>query len=117
MPQLELSTLDLAPRHLAVLRDLLARYAADADVWAYGSRVCGGAHECSDLDLVLRNPQALTKPAPSLLELEAALQESSLPMLVEVHDWAGLPAAFHRNIERCYIVLQDQGDDRLQAVA
>jgi hypothetical protein len=40
------------------------------------------------------------------LELKVALQESSLPILVEVHDWAHLPATFHRNIEQCYVVLQ-----------
>jgi len=107
MPRLELSSLDLAPRHLAILRTLLARHAADAEVWAYGSRVEGGAHEGSDLDLVLRNPAALNEPLPDPLSLQSALQESSLPMLVEIHDWARIPPAFHKNIERCHTVLQE----------
>ena len=107
MPQLKLSALDLAPRHLAILLPLLAQHAADAEVWAYGSRVAGGAHEGSDLDLVLRNPAALNEPVSGLLNLESALQESSLPMLVEIHDWARIPPAFHKNIERCHIVLQE----------
>lgn len=107
MPQLKLSALDLAPRHLTILLELLAQHAAEAEVWAYGSRVEGGAHEGSDLDLVLRNPAGPNVPVPGLLNFESALQESCLPMLVEIHDWARLPSDFHENIERCHIVLQE----------
>jgi predicted nucleotidyltransferase len=106
MPQLELSHLDLAPQHLAALQALLAQYAPDVDVWAFGSRVNGDAHEGSDLDLVLRNPHDLTQPVAALSDLKMALQESRLPMLIEVHSWSNLPAAFHLNIARCHVVLQ-----------
>ena len=106
MPQLDCSQLDLAPRHLAMLQTLLNRHVPDAQVWAFGSRVNGDAHEGSDLDLVLRNPPDLAQSVAGWLELKEALQESSLPILVEVHDWAHLPAAFHRNIEQGYVVLQ-----------
>jgi predicted nucleotidyltransferase len=56
MPRLELSRLLLSDRHLHTLQALLAQHAPGAEVWAYGSRVTGGAHEGSDLDLVLRHP-------------------------------------------------------------
>ncbi|WP_217646415.1 hypothetical protein [Nitrosomonas sp. Nm34] len=35
-----------------------------------------------------------------------ALQESSLPILIEVHDWAHLPVAFRDEVKRDYGVLQ-----------
>jgi predicted nucleotidyltransferase len=107
MPRRETSDLQLAPRHLAMLRDVLATHAPQAEVWAYGSRVSGGAHECSDLDIVLRNATNLRKECDEWLDVKDALQESVLPILVDTHDWAHLPESFHRNIEREYVVVQE----------
>ena len=109
MPRRDLKQLLLDPRHLAALRALLARHVPQAEVWAYGSRVNGGAHEGSDLDIVLRSPQDLKAETEGWMDLKEALQESALPMLVEVHDWAHLPQGFHRNIEQGYVVLQGNG--------
>jgi uncharacterized protein len=98
--------LQLAARHLTLLQALLAQHVPEAEVWAFGSRVTGGAHEGSDLDLVLRNPPNLSLPITGWALLREALQNSMLPMLVEIHDWAHLPAAFHSQIEREYVVVQ-----------
>ncbi|MBU3694438.1 MAG: nucleotidyltransferase domain-containing protein [Rhodocyclaceae bacterium] len=95
--------LDLKPAHLEELRRLLRAHAPGAQVWAYGSRVIGGAHEGSDLDLVLRQPDDLTRPTPTLAALRTALQDSRLPMRVDVHDWADLPESFRREIGRKYM--------------
>jgi hypothetical protein len=40
-------------------------------------------------------------------KLKEALQESRLPILVELHLWAHLPTAFHDEIERRYVVVQE----------
>ena len=106
MPDRELQGLQLSPRQLAVLDALLAQHVPQADVWAYGSRVTGGAHEGSDLDLVLRHPLDVTQDVDGVFELKAALQSSDLPMLVDVHVWSRLPASFHRNIEAGYWVVR-----------
>lgn len=106
MPRRELSILQLSARHLAMLRALLTQHVPQAEVWAYGSRVSGDAHEGSDLDLVLRNPANLSADVEGFAELQEALQQSSLPMLVETHAWARLPEAFHRNIEQEYVVIR-----------
>ena len=98
--------LQLAERHQRLLLQLLQRHVPQAQVWAYGSRVTGGCQECSDLDLVLRNPQQLQQPCAGLTALRQALQDSLLPMMVDVHDWAGLPEGFHAGIERAHIELQ-----------
>lgn len=107
MPQLEPGKLQLAPKYLALLRALLSQHVPEAQVWAYGSRVTGTAHEGSDLDLVLRNPSDLSQEVAGWHDLKEALQASLLPILVDVHDWAHLPKAFHRNIEAGYVVLQE----------
>jgi predicted nucleotidyltransferase len=106
MPPPELRGLALAPRHLAELRALLQRHVPDAEVWAFGSRVSGGAHEGSDLDLMLRNVQDPAQPLLGAVALQEALQDSALPMLVEVHDWALVPAAFHESIRQAHLMLQ-----------
>lgn len=64
------------------------------------------ANPLSDLDLVLRNPADLNRPqGPGFRELRVALAESNLPFVVDLHDWARLPAAFQRNIEAQHLPL------------
>lgn len=101
-----MSTLDLPGRYLALLRVLLKTHVSDAEVWAYGSRVSGDAHDASDLDLVLRNPADLTRPQKNLPEFKEALSESDIPILVDVLDWARLPESFRARIENKYVVIQ-----------
>ncbi|MEN9844299.1 MAG: hypothetical protein RLZZ612_2128 [Pseudomonadota bacterium] len=111
MPSLDVSHLQLPPAYLVILRELLSEYVPQAQVWAYGSRVSGGCHECSDLDLVLRTPEDLSASCEGRLALQSALEVSALPILVDVHDWPHLPPEFHRNIERAYVQLQQGGRD------
>lgn len=92
--------LDLRPEWLEIVRQLLAVHLPDAEVWAYGSRVQGTAHEGSDLDLVVRNPVDPGKPQPDLSPLKEALSESRLPILVDVLDWALIPQSFQDEIKR-----------------
>lgn len=106
MPARDMQQLFLRPAHLAILKALLAKHVPHAQVWAYGSRVTGHAHAGSDLDIVLRNPANLAAELPGWLDLQEAVRDSDLPMLVDIHDWARLPASFHRNIERDYVPLQ-----------
>ncbi|MDR7123037.1 nucleotidyltransferase domain-containing protein [Rheinheimera soli] len=106
MPSTDISKLQLEPRHLTLLLQILEQYVPQAEVWAYGSRVTGKAHQGSDLDIVLRNVANLNVAQSDWSELQEALQQSTLPILVDVHDWALLPNSFYPNIERDYVVLQ-----------
>lgn len=106
MPPTDSASLDLAPRHLALLRELLAQHVPTAETWAYGSRVNGNSHEGSDLDLVLRAPGDPAADIAGLSALTEALQASSLPMLVDLHRWADLPEPFRHEIGQRYVVIQ-----------
>jgi len=106
MPRLEDSQLNLRPAWRDMLESLLRIHVPQADVWAYGSRVTGGAHEASDLDIVLRNPQDLSRPIRAVSALRQALSDSMLPIMVDVHDWAHLPEYFHQEILQAYVVLR-----------
>ncbi len=101
------NNLQLRSEHLQMLRKILMSYVPDAEVFAYGSRVNGDAHDASDLDIVIRNPKnLLQKQTSAIADLRAALSESNLPLLVDVHDWAALPEEFHKNISEKYFVIQ-----------
>ncbi len=75
------------------------------EVWAYGSRVDGTAHEGSDLDLVIKTPDGKPLPWAVYSGLVEQIRESNIPILVELRDWARLPVYFHENIEALHEVL------------
>ncbi|MBW7874737.1 MAG: nucleotidyltransferase domain-containing protein [Candidatus Cloacimonetes bacterium] len=108
MQPLDLSNLHLPPQYLSILKILLKKHVPEATVWAYGSRVTGGCHEGSDLDLVLRHPSDLTRTVEGFENLQIALQESCIPVLIEVHLWSNWPQSFYQNIEAAYVVLQER---------
>ena len=97
--------LDLPHHYRQHLETLLRRHLPTVEVWAYGSRVNGQSHDSSDLDLVLRSPDLQPIPANSLASFSEALRASTIPFLVEAHDWARLPESFHPEIEREHLVL------------
>lgn len=109
MPAAPTATLDLPQKYLEQVQALLRAHVPHAEVWAYGSRVSGGNHEASDLDLVLRNPHNLKEASGALFELKEAFIESNLPIRVDVMDWARVPESFHREIERVHVVVQESG--------
>ena len=97
--------LNLPKQYLEQVMALLRAHAPQAEVWAY-SRVSGGGHAASDLDLVLRNPANPDAETPGLFDLKEAFIESDLPIRVDVMDWARIPESFHREIERAHVVIQ-----------
>ncbi len=107
MPALQILTLDLPQKYLEQVKATLRTHVPYAEVWAYGSRVTGGGHEASDLDLVLRNPRNLLEESVALYDLKEAFSESNLPIRVDIMDWARIPVSFHREIERAHVVVQE----------
>ena len=97
--------LHLPDRHRATLEALLQEHLPDAEAWAYGSRVNGRSHDGSDLDLVLRGPGLAKIDAMRYADFLEAVGESTIPFLVEAHDWARLPETFRHEIERDRVVV------------
>ena len=98
--------LNLPPRYRQQIEAILREHTPYAEVWAYGSRINGNSHEASDLDLALRAPDLEPIPSFDFDDLLRAFQESNIPIIVQAHDWARLPASFHQEIERDYVTLQ-----------
>lgn len=106
MPERSPAALAIAPRHLAMLHEVLRAHLADVEIRAYGSRVNGESHEASDLDLVALLPERGMDAFTRLHAAREALTESNLPIRVDLLDWNSIPAAFQREIERAYVVIQ-----------
>ncbi len=86
------------------------------EVWAYGSRVNGTAHEGSDLDLVIRGQDLGPVPMEVFSDLYEKIRESNIPILVELRDWAYLPESFHANIQQHYELFFDNRNFMLKGV-
>lgn len=105
--QLESNQLDLNPRYLAMVNEILQRHVPSMSVWVYGSRVTGTALDASDIDLVIINSNEEPVPQGTLSALRAAFSDSYIPLCVDVFDWARIPEDFKSEILEAYIVLQE----------
>ncbi|MDR2869085.1 MAG: nucleotidyltransferase domain-containing protein [Deferribacteraceae bacterium] len=90
-------------RHLKILTDIFDTYCPNAEVWAYGSRVNGGAHEGSDLDLAIHNP------CIAVHKLREIICESNIPFLVDMLEFDKLSESFKEEIKRKYVVIYKAG--------
>jgi len=98
--------IDVEPRHLAMVRSVLARYVPFREVWAYGSRVkWNAADERSDLDVVVFGASE-----DEIYATREAFAESDIPFEVQVFDWENLPEDFQKNIKKKYYVLRTTDD-------
>ncbi len=96
--------IDLKPKHLETVRDLLASHVPECEVRAFGSRVNGMAKSYSDLDLVVIGTANLDRNRLELLR--EAFMDSELPFRVDVLDWNVIPESFKRIISRRDEVIQ-----------
>ncbi|MEO6832037.1 MAG: nucleotidyltransferase domain-containing protein [Chitinophagaceae bacterium] len=87
------------------LLDIFETNPSPIEVWAYGSPVKGGAHNGSDLDLVVRTPDLKPLSQKEFNGLFEKIEDSNIPILVELGAWARLPDSFHKNILAQYEVL------------
>lgn len=90
----------IKPQYLQILLDVFKNYCPDAEIWAYGSRINGDAHEASDLDLVVKSFNDVNK---SLSELRELINDSDIPIIVDILEFDKIPFSFQKEIEKDYI--------------
>ena len=93
-----IETIDISPEHKSRLLKVLAEHMPDAQVLVYGSRVNGRSHEGSDIDIALRTKDLEPIDTERLERLAQAIESVNLPFVVDVRDWANLPASFQAEI-------------------
>lgn len=95
--------IDLTVEQTKIVLNILKEHVDGKTVWAFGSRVKGGAVASSDLDLVIvdNHPMDLSQ----LFKLKDAFEFSVLPFRVDVLDWARISPEFREQIKNRYEVL------------
>jgi len=80
-----------------------------SELWAFGSRVNGDAHDTSDLDLVIVPAKNERLDIDEFIDFKDSLRESNIPIIVQVMDWNKIPKSFHDNILENYEVMTRLG--------
>ena len=96
--------INLSARDLALVKRILRKYFPDREVRVFGSRATSHIKPYSDLDLVVMGSSKL--PSRKLYALKDALEESDLPIRVEVLDWNAISDSFRSVIGKRYKILQ-----------
>jgi predicted nucleotidyltransferase len=95
----------LREKDLETLINIFSSIDYPMDVLAYGSRVNGEAHSGSDLDLAIRGKNSQSLPFDVYSKLLKKVQDSNIPILVDIKDFYALPSKFRQNIEnKCEIL-------------
>lgn len=100
-----MTTLDLDPSALEMVRAILREQVSGMEVRAFGSRVTGTSRRMSDLDLAFMTSEPMDLSRRALLR--ESFTESALPIRVDVVDWAATGETFRRIIEEAYVVVQE----------
>ena len=74
--------LTIRPHWFALVQEILQRHVPDREVLAFGSRVTGDNRPFSDLDIAIAGDAPLDET--TLFRLQEALEESDLPINVDV---------------------------------
>ena len=96
--------LGFAPRHMALVTELLARHVPSRPVWAFGSRTFQRARRFSDLDLAIGGSAPLAVGVR--MELLDAFDASMLPVEVDVVDLNDVDGMFRSRIEPDFLLIQ-----------
>lgn len=101
--------LDLDPECLKIITANLEIFVPDAEVRAFGSRVNGGAKKYSDIDLAIIEREKISFDRMRLLK--EALQNSELPIRVDLVDWHRISDTFKKIIESGFITIRPAEKD------
>ena len=79
-----------------MLIEILDKFCPGSEIFAYGSRINGRAHEGSDLDLTIKN----FPKDRYIFELKEIFSESNIPFLIDINLFESLPKSFQEEIDR-----------------
>lgn len=94
----------IKPKYLKMLNDIFESYCPTAEIWAYGSRLNGNAHDGSDLDLIVKS---FNSNECYITELQDIIANSNIPFLIDIHQFDFLPKSFQNEILKKYVIIYD----------
>ncbi|MDR2578065.1 MAG: nucleotidyltransferase domain-containing protein [Chitinispirillales bacterium] len=90
----------ITPDEEKIVLGIIAEFAPDCEVYAYGSRVKGTHREWSDLDLAFVRSNGEHMPLEQWGSLKEAFGESDIVFRVDVTDYNGIEQRFRDIIDR-----------------
>jgi uncharacterized protein len=90
--------IELKPQHIELAQTILSTHLPRAQLQAFGSRTTGKAKPFSDLDLAVLDDARFSDS--ELATARYALEESALPIRVDLVRWSQLPSALRSVIEQ-----------------
>lgn len=97
--------IEIEPRHLEIIRQILKSHLPEYEVWIFGSRVHGERlKRFSDIDLAVVADEPLD--VLRIAGVREAFSESDIPFKVDIIEWASADESFRRIIRRDYRVIQ-----------
>ena len=89
--------LSIKKQYLAELTAIFMNYCPKAEIWAYGSRIKNNFHDGSDLDLCIKD---FGDENFSVSELKNLINESNIPILIDISEYNSLPVSFQQEIDK-----------------
>jgi uncharacterized protein len=90
--------IELKPQYIKLTQTILSEHIPHAQFQAFGSRTTGRAKPFSDLDLAVLDDERFSDR--ELAAARYALEESALPIRVDLVRWSLLPQPLRNVIER-----------------
>lgn len=101
--------LKVKPKYLKELLDIIQENIPDLEVRVFGSRAKNGeVRESSDIDLLVRDTEGKRIDVMQWSGFKEALDDSSIPYVVDVLDWYFLAQEFINDIGEDYIIISPQ---------
>ena len=91
-----MNNLFIDKKDLNILKNILKEFCPNSEVYAYGSRINGKAHEGSDLDLTIKN----FPKDKYLFDLKELFSNSNISFLIDVTLYENLPQSFKEEIDK-----------------
>ena len=92
----------LKHEYLQMLIDIFNSYCPKAEIWAFGCRIRGEAHDGSDLDLAVKK---FNCPDKNIYKLRELINDSDIPIIVEILDFNNIPSYIQDEIMKDCIVI------------
>ncbi len=97
-----MNNLFIEEKYLNELQNIFKSYCPCAEIWVYGSRLNGGAHAGSDLDLAVKN---FNSENCNIFDLKQILNNSSIPFLIDIFEFDKLPSNFQDEIKKNHAII------------
>lgn len=83
---------------LRIIQILKESLKVESEAIAYGSRIRGDCHDASDLDIVIKTKSGEPLAKEEFNSIIKNFQESNIPIIIDLRDWALVPDYFHKYI-------------------